>query len=90
MPRLKKVERETVIEYVQSETEARVATYDRPLIRRLIRLGIEPEVAEKEFGRIFYAEFVVPRSWLRVSPPRRVTEAQKESARRLIGAINDR
>ena len=84
-------ERETTIVYDQASSEATISTADIRLIHRLTRLGVKPDRTISQYGRVIEAEFTVPRSWIRVSPPRRRTSpAQRAAARRSIAGVNAR
>lgn len=79
-----KAEKETLIQYTQAEDKARVDTMDRSLMRRLEKLSIVPEVVEvDDHQRVLRKEYSVPRSWVRVRPPRTATTAQREAARQV-------
>jgi hypothetical protein len=77
-------ERETIIRWDQSPADAEIFTCDPVLIRRLAAKGVQPTRIErspdgKEFGRAY----TVPKRWVKVTPPRRPTDAQREHGRRM-------
>ena len=84
-------ERETTIVYTQADITAQISTTDIRLIHRLTRLGVHPDRTISQYGHVIEAEYTVPRSWVRISPPRRRTSpAQRAAARRSIVALNAR
>ncbi len=90
--RLSKAEQETTILYTldPDEQDATISTTDPRMIHRLRRLGVAPERTEMDGNRIVSAEFCVPRSWLRIAPPRSASARQRESARLAMQALNER
>ncbi len=87
-----KYEQETIINYNQEEKTASCYTFDPALIRRLDKLC---EMSD-EIYRIrdccigdSAIEYVFPKKWVRIRPPRQMSEAQKaaasERARRNFG-----
>ncbi len=89
MPRRPPEERETTIVWDQATGDATISTADIRLIHRLQQLGVKPDRTISQYGRVVEAEYTVPRSWIRVSPPRRRTSpAQRASARRSIASVN--
>ena len=82
---LSRIERETIVTYNQQEEEAGVYTLDPSLIRRLMQLS-EERPAECRVERRSHdgraVDFCVPKSWIRIVPPRRVnlTEEQRQQA----------
>ena len=91
MPRHTPEERETTIVWDQATSKATISTAGIRLIHHLTRLGVKPERTTREYGRVVEAEYTVPRSWIRVSPPhRRTSPAQRAAARRSIASVNAR
>lgn len=80
---MKRIERETIISFNDGEAEASIETFSRRLKNHLRKLGIAPYRVRGE-----YESFRVPKSWIRVSPPRRVSELQRKSARELMNKHN--
>ena len=77
---LSNFDRETVIRFDDTNEPAVVYTNNIALKNRLSKLSLEHGdkchvVEEDGFGGINY---LIPKQWLRVSPPRRMSEAQKE------------
>ena len=76
-------ERETIITYNQGPDEAHIFTCDPVLMRHLESKGVRPERIETAGGRISAKEYRVPKRWVKVNPPRQVTESQREAARQI-------
>ncbi|MCD7837902.1 MAG: hypothetical protein LUG65_03200 [Clostridiales bacterium] len=76
---LSKQEQETIITYNEAEATANVYTHNRALRRRLETLANErPE--DCNLSRTFPSgavEYTVPRQWVKLTPPRVASEAQK-------------
>lgn len=88
MSRATNEERETVIRYDQTPEEANVWTCDPALMRRLEARGVKPSRVEKDGGRVFAKEYRVPKRWVKISPPRQVSESQREAARRTLQTLH--
>ena len=75
-------ERETIINYNEGEKTASVYTHNTALRRRLDQV-FKTRSDEMEIIRSGedYTEYVVPRKWIKVSPPRQTSEEAKERAR---------
>lgn len=72
-------EQETIIRWDQASDTAHIGTMSQPLIRQLGRREIEPETVECDAGgKIIAATYTVPRKWIKVSPPRRVSDQERE------------
>lgn len=78
---LTRCEQETIINYNEEEKTASIYTHNRALRRKLDRLTQErpedcrPGPTARE-GQV--AEYIVPKAWVKVNPPRRLTEVQRE------------
>lgn len=84
------IERETVILYNQAEKEARVCTEDPVLIRKLTSILRSGNVLINMVSeRDGYLEVLVPKKWVKVSPPRQLTEDQKVRARERMMAFHE-
>lgn len=84
-----KIERETIINFNEEEGSAAVYTHNRPLIKKLTSLSQERDDIVLEVGDEECATFIVPKKWIKVSPPRQVnyTDEQKQQlAERLKNA----
>ena len=80
--KLSNYERETIINYNEGEPFATVYTHNTALRRRLDQLL---KTRSDEIGVIHTCdnstEYVVPKKWIKVSPPRRTSNEAKERAR---------
>ncbi len=47
----------------------------------MARRGIKPIREDRSEGRVIACTYEVPKSWIKISPPRRVSEEQRETAR---------
>lgn len=92
---LSKYEKETIFTFNEAEKTARVYTHNGPLRRRLEQLAQNrPEECRlfktSHEGRA--AEYIVPKSWLRINPPRvaaALTEEQKRQRREQLQTIRN-
>lgn len=80
---MKRIERETIINFNDGENEAGIETFSRGLKTRLRKLGIVPIRIQGE-----HESYRVPKQWIKVSPPRRVSERQRNAARELMNKHN--
>lgn len=82
--KLSREEMETIINYDESSGEASVYTHSGKLIRQLGRLAAE-RPADVRLIRTAHdgaaVEYLVPKTWLKIRPPRTASEAQKTAAR---------
>ncbi len=74
-----KVERETVINFNDEEQVASIGTRQKKVKTHLKKLGIELHHKQAD-----YECFLVPKSWIKITPPKRVSENQRNAARRNI------
>lgn len=80
------IERETIINYNNEEDTANVYTWHKSLINKLSNLLNERDDIQCKYADDECATFVVPKSWIKVSPPktRTLTDEQRaEAAERL-------
>lgn len=82
--RLSSVEKETIITFNEAETTADVYTHNKALKRQLDEYAEQrPEQCQRigtsHAGQA--AEYTIPKSWIKVKPPRIASEAQKAAAR---------
>ena len=93
--RRSKLEQETIINFNEAEKEASVYTFNPALKRKLIDLAEKRPDEVKPAGTLFSedaVEYLVPKSWIRLYPPREtreLTEEQKEAARARIAKIHE-
>ena len=90
--KLTRAEQETIISYNEEEQTASVYTYNAALRRKLDCLAQErPEECrlERSAHDGQAVEYIVPKRWIKVNPPRRVSfteEQRRASAERLAAA----
>ena len=77
LPRLTKYEQETILNYNEAENMASVYTHNVGLMNKL--RGLMEEYPEVKLVRQDYdmLEVEVPKRWIKVSPPRRISEETK-------------
>lgn len=87
MANLSNYERETVINYNNEESTAIVYTHHKALQNKLNKLvGSNPNITVVRQDEES-ATYIVPKKWIKVSPPRQMTEEQKTAlAERLAAA----
>ena len=76
-------EKETIINYNEGEPTASVYTHNRALRRTLDKLAQErPE--DCRIDRVSHegaADYIIPKAWVKIRPPRIASEAQKAASR---------
>ncbi len=77
-------ERETIINYNEGEPTASVYTHNRALRRTLDKLAQErPE--DCRVDRVSHegtaVDYIIPKAWVKIRPPRIASEAQKAASR---------
>lgn len=80
MSGLTRYEQETIINYNEAEAIAGVYTHNKSLRRRLERLaGERPEECrlEKVSRHGDAADYIIPKSWIHIYPPRQISEEQR-------------
>ena len=73
-------ERESLVSFNEAEKTANVYTHNKALLRKLERLAWDrPE--ECRLVRLSHdgsaADYIVPKAWVKITPPRIASEAQK-------------
>lgn len=81
--RLKRQEREKIINFNEAEEAANVYTYNQKLIHKLEAID-RPECVLKRKGDM-WAEYDVPKTWVKITPPRVLTAAQRVAAVHNLG-----
>lgn len=78
--RLSNYEKESVINFNEAEKAASIYTHNPALIRQLTALCSSHPKQVRQTGDNGYGglTFELPKKWLKVSPPRVLSEAQKE------------
>lgn len=83
---MEKGEKETLVRINDAEEEVEIGTRHKRFKSRLKKLGVE--LRDDQAG---YCWYQVPKSWIRIVPPRKVTENQKIAARKnILKARNSR
>lgn len=88
MAHLDKYERETIINFNEAESTASVYTFNRSLQSKLNKLlSSNPDISLK-YSDEERAEYIVPKKWIKVSPPRQVnlTDEQRAAAAERLSA----
>lgn len=80
-------ERETIINFNQAEPTANVYTYNPQLIRRLDDLSSRNESVVLIRRTEAMREYEIPKGWVKINPPRQMTEENKEKARERMRAL---
>ena len=77
---LSKYEQETIINYNEEESAASVYTHSRKLRLKLSKIAKENPNCSILKETEDYCEFIVPKKWVKVSPPKKMS---KESLARM-------
>ena len=82
--KLTKYEQETIVTYNEEEKTAGVYTHNKALLRKLEQLSqTRPDECKLEStsrgGQA--ADYIIPKSWVKIKPPRIASEAQKAASR---------
>ncbi len=81
---LSKYETETVIRFNDEDGSAIVYTCHRRVMTAMEKRGVMPAKEHKHNGRVFAREYLVPKEWIKINPPRKVSDKQREEMRRRI------
>lgn len=90
MNKLAKVEQETIIILNEQDKTASVSAYNAVLVRKLEKLCRErPDECRKNERQNGVDEYIVPKKWIKVNPPRQMSaEAKAKAAERLNNLRN--
>lgn len=90
MNKLAKVEQETIIIFNEQDKTDSVSTYNAVLVRKLEKLCRErPDECRKNERQNGVDEYIVPKKWIKVNPPRQMSaEAKAKAAERLNNLRN--
>jgi len=78
-------EKETIINWTDADDFAVVYSCHRRIWTRLEKLGIKPvRVSKSRNGRVDGKEYHVPKKWIKISRPRRMSEEQKLRSKELM------
>ena len=77
-------ERETIINFNEGEKNASIYTHNKVLRRKLQQLAEEKPgecclMATSHNGEA--ADFIIPKAWIKIKPPRVASEAQRAASR---------
>lgn len=72
---MKRIERETIINFNMEEASAWIGTRIESFKNKLKKLGIQPVSQQGD-----YECFVVPKNWIKVRPPRKMTAKQRKGS----------
>lgn len=81
--KISKVEAESIFNFNEEEAEASVYTHNKRLIRQLAKLAAErPQECRlaRECRDGVAVEYTLPKSWLKIRPPRAASAAQRAAA----------
>lgn len=85
---LTNIERETVINFNEDESQASVYTFNKKLINKLLKISGEyPDelhIAKQHHG---VYEFTIPKRWVKVNPPKKYSEDTKQKMREHMARI---
>jgi hypothetical protein len=88
--KLSRYEQETVINFNAGEQTATLYTRDSAIIRRIDALVSEfPEVYRCIKATEYDKTYEMPKSYISYRKPRKLTEEQREQARRRMKTLND-
>lgn len=87
--KLSRYEQETVINYNVSDAEASVYTADPNMMKRMDKLMAEfPEIFRAEQITEVSKTYLVPKNYIKIRKPRKISEEHKEQARQNMKLIN--
>jgi len=79
---LSKYETETVITFNDQDDTATVYTCHRRVMTAVEKRGVMPVKEHRQDGRALAREYLVPKERIKINPPRRVSDQQREEMRR--------
>ncbi|WP_298023476.1 hypothetical protein [uncultured Dysosmobacter sp.] len=83
-------EQETIINFNEEEKAASIYTHNKALIRKLDKLAQERPGdcrREKTSHEGKAVDFIIPKGWMRIYPPRTVGEAQRQALEKARNAL---
>lgn len=85
--KLTRAEQETIINFNEEEKTASVYTHNSSIRRRLDQL-FKTRFDEMKLVRSSedYAEYIVPKKWIKISPPKQMSDEFKEAARKRLAS----
>ena len=78
---LTRYEQETIINFNEEERHASVYTHNKSLIKKLRLLSAQNPANVKMVRDADYrAEYLIPKTWIRINAPRKMTDEQRAAA----------
>ena len=74
-------ERETTINFNDDEKTATVYTCNKTLINHLTKISLSDDLITIKTKDSYSVTFIVPKKWVKIRPPRKVSEAQRQKAK---------
>ena len=91
MNKLAKVEQETIIIFNEQDKTVSVSTYNAVLVRKLEKLCREkPDECQKRQRQNGVDEYIVPKKWIKVNPPRQMSAEAKAKAAEQLNKLRNR
>lgn len=91
--KLSLIEQETIFNFNEGEKTAGIYTFNRSLLKKLEALAEKyPEDVKLErtsWGGLA-ADYIIPKSWIKINPPRVMSEAEKELRIKILQEVNKR
>lgn len=84
--RLTNEEKETIILFNEADKTATVETFQGKIIRRMEKEGVIPVRVTPEGAK----KYIIPKTWIKVTPPRKVSDAQRQSSRENMAVLHQR
>lgn len=82
--KLSLIEQETIFNFNEGEKTAGIYTFNRSLLKKLEALAEKyPEEVKLErtsWGGLA-ADYIIPKSWIKINPPPKISEEQREARR---------
>jgi len=89
MSKMLAIERETIILFNEAETTAEIEAHNPIMKRRLDNIRRERPEDITLAQRDKYADtYIFPKKWIKIIPPRRATEKQREHLKQARASIN--
>ena len=91
--KLSLIEQETIFNFNEGEKTAGIYTFNRSLLKKLEALAKkypdEVKLERTSWGGQA-ADYIIPKSWIKINPPRVMSEAEKELRRKILQEVNKR
>lgn len=87
---LTRYEMETIINFNEEEKTAGVYTHNKAMRRKLDALSQErPEDCRRDTENQHAASYTIPKSWVKIHPTRKLSEAQREALKKARYALEN-